>query len=108
MLQDRTMALTINEIVALVPQWHGKEIDIEPLSGGTTNINYKIVVSGSSFFVSISGHNSQLLGIDWHNKSYNTSLSAEQGLSPKIVNHFRSRGLLFRSFSHLHFAQLNR
>ncbi|MDX2511177.1 MAG: phosphotransferase [Desulfobacterales bacterium] len=92
------MPLTINEIVARVPQWQGKEIDIEPLSGGTTNINYKIIVSGSSFFVSISGHNSQLLGIDWHNKFYNTSLCAEQGLSPKIVKHFPHQRALVQEF----------
>ena len=92
------MALSINEIVKLVPEWHGKKIDISPLSGGTTNINYKIIVNESSFFLSISGHNSQLLGIDWHNKFYNASIGAELGLSPKIVKHFPLQNVFVQEF----------
>ncbi len=79
---------TINEIVKLVPAWQGKEVSIEPLSGGLTNNNFKIIVDGSSFFVSLSGHNSQLLGVDWYNKFYNARLCGEAGLSPKVVRQF--------------------
>ena len=41
------MAITINEVVELVSEWHGKEISIEPLSDGITNSNFKIIVNGS-------------------------------------------------------------
>jgi thiamine kinase-like enzyme len=90
--------LDINEIVARVLQWQGKEICIEPLSGGTTNTNYKIIVGGHSVFVSISGPKAQLLGIDWHNKVQNTFLCAERGLSPKILYRFPIQKTLVQEF----------
>jgi hypothetical protein len=96
------MAITINEVVELVSEWHGKEISIEPL-GGLTNSNFKIVVNGSLFFISIPGRDSQLLGVDWYNKFYNGKICGEAGLSPKIVQGFplqRALVLEFLPFAH--------
>ena len=73
------MAITIDEAVKLVSEWHGKDISIESHSGGITNRNYKVIVNGSLFFVSISGNNSRLLGVDWHNKSHNAKICGETG-----------------------------
>jgi len=92
------MAITINEVVELVPEWHGKEISIKPLSAGITNSNFKIVVNGSLFFVSISGRNSRLLGVDWYNKFYNAKTCGEVGLSPKVVRHFPLQKALVLEF----------
>jgi len=92
------MAITINEVIELVSEWHEKEISIEPLTGGLTNSNFKIVVNGSSFFISISGRDSQLLGIDWYNKLYNNKICGEAGLSPKVVQGFPLQGALVLKF----------
>jgi len=35
------MTITIDEVLELVSDWHGKVISIEPLSGGITNSNLK-------------------------------------------------------------------
>ena len=79
------MAITINEVVELMSEWHGKEISIEPLSGGLTNSNFKVVVNGSLFFISIPVLDYRLLGVDLYNKFYNVKICGEAGLSPKIV-----------------------
>ena len=92
------MAITINEVVELVSEWHGKEISIEPLAGGITNNNFKIIVNGSLFFVSIPGRNSRLLGVDWYNKFYNARICGVAGLSPKVVQHFPLQGALVQEF----------
>ena len=92
------MAITINEVVELVSEWHGKEISIEPLSGGITNSNFKIIVNGSLFFVSIPGRNSRLLGVDLYNKFYNAKICGEAGLSPKVVQHFPLQRALVLQF----------
>ena len=92
------MAITINEIVELVSEWHGKEISIEPLSGGITNSNFKIIVNRSLFFVSIPGRNSRLLGVDWYNKFYNAKTCGEAGLSPKVVQYFPLQRALVLEF----------
>jgi len=92
------MAITINEVVGLVSEWHGKEISIEPLSGGITNSNFKIVVNGSLFFVSIPGGNSRLLGVDWYNKFYNARICGGAGLSPRVVQYFPLQRALVLEF----------
>lgn len=92
------MAITINEVVELVSEWHGKEISIEPLSGGITNSNFTIIVNGSLFFVSIPGRNSRLLGVDWYNKFYNAKICGEAGLSPKVVQRFPLQRALVLEF----------
>lgn len=92
------MAITIDEAVELVPEWHGKDISIELHSGGITNRNYKVVVNGSLFFVSISGNNSRLLGVDWHNKFYNAKICGETDLSPKVVQYFPLQRVLVLEF----------
>ncbi len=78
--------------------WHGKEISIEPLSGGITNTNFRIIVNGSSFFVSIPGSNSRLLGVDWYNKFNNANICGEAGLSPKIVQGFPLKKVIVLEF----------
>ncbi len=92
------MAITINEVVELVSEWHGKEISIEPISGGITNSNFKFIVNGSLFFVSIPGRNSRLLGADWYNKFYNAKICGEAGLSPKVVQYFPLQRVLVLEF----------
>ena len=92
------MAITINEVVGLVSEWHGKEISIEPLAGGITNSNFKIIVNGSLFFVSIPGRNSRLLGVDLYNKFYNARICGEAGLSPKVVQCFPLQSVLVLEF----------
>ena len=92
------MAITINEVVELVSQWHEKKISIEPLSGGITNSNFKIIVNGSLFFVSISGRNSRMLGVDWYNKFFNAKICGKTGLSPRVVQHFPLQRALVLEF----------
>ena len=92
------MAITINEVVELVSEWHGKEISIEPLSGEITNSNFKIIVNESLFFVSISARNSRLLGVDWYNKVHNARICREAGISPKVVQRFPIQRALVLEF----------
>jgi len=92
------MAITIDEAVELVSEWRGKEISINPYSGGITNKNYKVIVNGSLFFVSISGNSSRLLGVDWHNKFNNAKVCGEAGLSPKVLQFFPLQRVLVLEF----------
>ncbi|MCP4211122.1 MAG: phosphotransferase [Halieaceae bacterium] len=92
------MAIIIDEIIELVSGWRGKKISVEPLSGGMTNSNYKIVVNGSFFFVSIPGGNSRLLGVDWYNKFNNARICGEAGLSPKVVQGFPLQKVIILEF----------
>jgi thiamine kinase-like enzyme len=45
----------IEDAVAKIEDWQGKNVSIEPLSGGLTNTNYKVTVDGTPFFCARSG-----------------------------------------------------
>ncbi len=75
----------IEEVVAKVGDWKGRDIVIQPLSGGLTNSNFKVVVDGVPYFVRVPGANTELLAIDRDNEYFNASAAASVGVGPKIL-----------------------
>jgi thiamine kinase-like enzyme len=57
----------------------------EPLAGGLTNTNYKVVKDGRSYVVRISGKDTGLLAIDRENERHNTIAAAETGVGAPFV-----------------------
>ena len=77
----------IEEVVARVEDWQGRSIEIQPLSGGLTNSNFKVLVDGTPYFVRVPGANTELLAIDRRNEYYNARAAAEAGVGPKILHY---------------------
>ncbi|HBG74155.1 MAG: hypothetical protein A2X25_04075 [Chloroflexi bacterium GWB2_49_20] len=77
----------INDIVAKISDWQGKELIIEPLSGGLTNKNYKVKVDGIPYFVRVPGESTDLLAVDRHNEYFNSKAAAQAGIGPKVLYH---------------------
>lgn len=77
----------IEEVAAKIPDWHGRQISITPLSGGLTNSNYKVDVDGRPYFVRVPGASTELLAIDRQNEYHNTKAASEAGVAPKIHYH---------------------
>ncbi len=75
----------IEEVVGKIEDWQGKDIAIQPLSGGLTNSNFKVIVDGTPYFVRVPGANTELLAIDRKNEHFNSSAAAEAGVSPKVL-----------------------
>jgi thiamine kinase-like enzyme len=76
---------TIEEVVANIPDWKKKKISIMPLSGGLTNSNYKVEVSGVPYFVRLPGASTELLAINRENEHYNSKAAHEAGVAPKVL-----------------------
>jgi thiamine kinase-like enzyme len=57
----------------------------EPLAGGLTNTNYKVVSNGRAFVVRVSGKDTGLLAIDRENELHNTIAAAETGVGAPFV-----------------------
>lgn len=74
----------IEDVVAKIDDWRGKNISIQPLTGGLTNPNYKVTVDGVPYFVRVPGESSALLAIDRQNEYYNTRAAAEAGVGPVV------------------------
>ena len=74
----------IEEIIARIEDWKGSNISIQPMTGGLTNTNYKVIVDGVPFFVRVPGEGTELLAVDRHNEYVNTLAAAETGVGPKV------------------------
>jgi len=78
----------IEEIVSKIEDWRGKQLSIQPLSGGLTNTNYKVEVEGKPFFIRVPGASTELLAIDRNNEYFNSKAAAEAGVGPKVLYYF--------------------
>jgi len=75
----------IEDAVAKIEDWKGKEVSIEPLSGGLTNTNFKVTVDGTPFFARVPGASTELLAVDRKNEYTNSKAAAEAGVGPKVL-----------------------
>ncbi len=68
----------------------GKSFTLNRINKGITNNNFKVIVDGKAFFISIPGTNSKLLNIDFKNKYYNNKICGDIGISPKVVHYIKA------------------
>ena len=62
----------VDEAVARVALWRGRDVKVSPLSGGLTNENYLVDVEGERYVMRVPGQSTELLSIDRDNEVYNT------------------------------------
>jgi len=86
----------IEGIVARV--WPAGVDAIEPLGGGITNHNFKVVAGGESFVLRIGGKDTELLGIDREIEHAATVNAAHLGLGPEVVAFVEPEGYLVTRF----------
>ncbi len=95
LLESETMSLTLNEAIARVPFLaEAKDIKTTPLSGGITNMNYRIDANGKSYVLRITGARTEMLGIR-RDVEYQANLAAGQlGVAPEVVFFIEPEGYL--------------
>lgn len=77
----------VEEAVSKIEDWEGKDISVQPLSGGLTNSNFCVTVDGNPYFVRVPGESTELLAIDRKNEVHNTRAAAEAGVAPPVLYH---------------------
>jgi thiamine kinase-like enzyme len=94
-----TMALTLEEAIARVPNWaSASDLNATPLGGGITNNNFRIDVGGESFVLRIVGADTELLGIN-RNYEYAANLAAGKlGIAPEVYYFIRPEGYMITRF----------
>jgi thiamine kinase-like enzyme len=91
------MAL-IEEVVAKIEDWKGKNVSVYPLSGGLTNTNFKVEVDGKPYFVRVPGESTELLAIDRKNEYHNTKAASEAGVGPQVLYHLPEYSVMVLEF----------
>ncbi|HXC77083.1 MAG TPA: phosphotransferase [Candidatus Acidoferrum sp.] len=88
----------VDEAVALVSLWKGREPRVSQLSGGLTNENYLVDVDGRKYVMRIPGQSTELLSIDRANEVFNTKAAATTGIGPSVLEHIPSLDALVLEF----------
>jgi aminoglycoside phosphotransferase (APT) family kinase protein len=86
----------IDAIVARV--WPGGVDSVEPLGGGITNRNFKVVAGGDAFVLRIGGNDTELLGIDRDVENGASRAAAALGIAPEVIAFLEPEGFLVTRF----------
>ncbi len=86
----------IDEVVERV--WPGGVESVEPLGGGITNHNFKVVAGGEAFVLRIGGNDTDLLGIDRRVEHEASLAAAALGIGPEVVAFVEPEGYLVTRF----------
>ncbi len=92
------MTITIEEVVKKVDAWQGKPLDIQTMSGGITNENYRVNVDEQPYFVSIPGAGTEFLAVDRENKYYNSKVAAAIGVGPRVLHYLPDHHVMVLEF----------
>ena len=76
--------MAIEDVIAAVPELRDAS-SVEPLAGGLTNTNYRVISPQGTYVVRISGKDTGLLAIDRENEAHNTRRAAETGVGAPFV-----------------------
>src|SRR5262245_51469137 len=78
---------TIDDVIACIPAWQGREERAAPLAGGLTNTNYRVEVDGTPYVVRIPGQSTELLSVDRTHEYHNTLAAAQAGVGARIIHY---------------------
>lgn len=83
-----------------VPELTGRDLELTPLSGGITNRNYLITVSGvrDRYVIRLAGNDTHLLGISREVEHAATVAAAGVGVGPEVTAFIRPEGYLVTRF----------
>jgi thiamine kinase-like enzyme len=76
---------TIEQVIAAIPDWHGRTVTAEVIPAGLTNTNYRVEVDGTPCFVRVPGAATDLLAVDRANELHNTRAAAAAGVAPRVM-----------------------
>lgn len=92
------MTLSLEDALARVPQWSGKELQTSFLAGGITNKNYRVDVEGESYVLRLAGTKTELLGINRRDEYAAHRAAASIGVAPEILRFIEPEGCLVARF----------
>ena len=88
------MTVGIEEVVEAIGAWRGRQVTIERLAGGLTNVNYAVTVDGERTFVRVPGADTSILAVDRANEAHNTRAAAQTGVGARVLHALPEHGVL--------------
>jgi len=82
----------ILKVIDRIDEWQGKEIHFESVTGGITNLNWRVRVGTESFFVKIPGQGTEKF-IDRKNCHAANLIAQDTGIGPRACYFFEDTGV---------------
>jgi len=79
------MPPSIEQVIAAIGNWTGRQLEATPITSGLTNRNWRVDVDGVGHFVRIPGAATELLAVDRANERFNTRAAAAAGVGPAML-----------------------
>ena len=92
-----TSHMTLNDVITRMG-WTGRSVTSLPLSGGITNVNYRVDVDGQPFFVRLPGQDSEYLGIERKREVACNIAAHATGVAPGVTAFFEDAGVVITQF----------
>lgn len=92
------MTITIEEVVQKIDDWRNKQVEIQEMTGGLTNKNFRVNVEGRPFFVRVPGASTELLAIDRDSEYHSSKAAAGAGIGPKVLYHLPDHKVMVLEF----------
>jgi len=92
------MTITIEEVIPKIDDWRSKQVEINDMTGGLTNKNYRVDVEGHSYFVRVPGASTELLAINRDNEYHSSKAAADAGVGPKVLYHLPEHKVMVLEF----------
>lgn len=91
--------MQIQDAIAHIRAWDtAGAVRVTALSGGITNLNYRVDVDGEPFVVRILARDAGLLGIDRHREHRCAVAASRAGVAPEVVYFLPDEGILVTRF----------
>lgn len=87
----------IHDVIQMVDEWKGKEVDIEELTEGITNKNFKVTVEEKSYIARIPGEGTDLF-INREVELYNMLSASDVGVGAHIFKYFKPEYISIAEF----------
>lgn len=88
-------------IAQLLPRFitfQNKTLTVTPISGGLTNMNYRVDANDVPYVVRIPGAKTELLAVDRANEVYNSRAASEAGIAPRVVEYLDDMNVMVLKF----------
>ena len=92
------MAITIEEVIQKIDDWSGKQVNIQEMTGGLTNKNYRVEVENQTYFVRIPGARTELLAVDRDSEYHSTKSAADAGVGPRVRHYLPDHKVMVLEF----------
>ena len=88
---SKVIPTNVDEAIARIDEWKGKEISYTSLTGGQTNPTYKVTVDDTSYFLKVPGAGTDF--IDRDNCHMAGQIADDAGVGAKVYKYFPDTGV---------------